>query len=287
MGVIDCQRLADQLLMHTQQQVMLYMDAGYPEPGLVMLGMQDDWQFDLYVKRNIRLCDKHGFNSMHHVIHPQQSQRQVIGTLKKLNQRQDVNGIILGRPIAPEYDADSIMHHIDVDKDIEGMHPLNFGKTLQDSGGFRPCTVESILLILDSIKCDLKGKHVVIVGQSNIIGKPLAMQLLHRNSTVTLCNEFTQDIVALIGQADVLISAAGVANLIKAEWLSPGVVVIDVGINRLEDGSIVGDVEFSAAQEKAAWITKVPSGVGLLTQAVLLRNTCDAWLAQYNLKSTP
>jgi methylenetetrahydrofolate dehydrogenase (NADP+)/methenyltetrahydrofolate cyclohydrolase len=179
-------------------------------------------------------------------------------------------------PLASHLDADPILVKIRPDKDVDGFHPFNIGRLMQRKPTLRPCTPAGVITLLDSIGTPYKGQHAVIVGASNIVGRPMSMELLLKGATATVCHRFTDNLEKFVGEADILIAAVGKPGIIKGEWVKPGATVIDVGINRMEDGSLCGDVDFKAASERAAYITPVPGGVGPMTIAKLLENTLYA-----------
>jgi methylenetetrahydrofolate dehydrogenase (NADP+)/methenyltetrahydrofolate cyclohydrolase len=223
-----------------------------------------------------KACDQAGIMSLSYDLPADTSQQTLEALVDELNENPDIDGILVQLPLPEHLDADPILVKIKPDKDVDGFHPYNIGRLMQRKPTLRPCTPAGIITLLDSVGTPYKGQHAVIVGASNIVGRPMTMELLLKGATVTVCHRFTKDLQKFVGEADILIAAVGKPGLIKGEWVKPGSTVIDVGINRLEDGKLHGDVEFAEAAERAAFITPVPGGVGPMTIATLLQNTLYA-----------
>lgn len=263
-----------------RQQVAAGVEArqqmGLRAPGLAVVLVGDDPASHVYVGNKRKACDEAGILSLSYDLPADTSQEALEALIDELNENPTVDGILLQLPLPDHLDADPILVKIRPDKDVDGFHPYNIGRLMQRKPTLRPCTPAGIITLLDSIDTPYKGQHAVIVGASNIVGRPMSMELLLKGATTTVCHRFTPNLEKFIGEADILIAAAGKPGLIKGEWVKPGATVIDVGINRMEDGKLRGDVDFDAAAERASYITPVPGGVGPMTIATLLENTLYA-----------
>lgn len=245
-------------------------------PSLHVVLVGEDPASNLYVGRKTKAAEAVGIHSKLHRLPDSTSQAELVQLIESLNQDADVHGILVQLPLPKHIDEATIVECIAPSKDVDGFHPYNFGLLAQRRPGLRPCTPHGVIYMLEHMGVAMKGKHAVIVGASNIVGRPMMLELLIKGATTTICNSSTQDLPGFISQADILIVGVGKPELVKGEWVKPGAVVIDVGINRLEDGKIVGDVEFEAARERAGMITPVPGGVGPMTVAMLMQNTAIA-----------
>lgn len=274
--LIDGKALAAQLKTEIAHTIKTKLDEGQKQPGLAVILVGDDPASVLYVKNKRKACEEVGIHSFYHHLPAETTETELIALIKKLNADPRVSGILLQAPLPKHINADDLFELIDPQKDVDGFHPYNLGRLAQRRPLFRPCTPYGIMLLLNNLHQKFKGKHAVVVGASNIVGRPMALELLIAGATVTVCHRFTHDLQSYVKQADILVAAAGVPHLIKGEWIKEGATVIDVGQNHLADGSLVGDVEFAAACKKAAWITPVPGGVGPMTVAILLFNTLVA-----------
>ncbi|MBA3661006.1 MAG: bifunctional methylenetetrahydrofolate dehydrogenase/methenyltetrahydrofolate cyclohydrolase FolD [Gammaproteobacteria bacterium] len=273
---IDGKKLAQSLRTKVANIVEAKRQAGHAPPGLAVILVGDDPASMIYVRNKRMACEEVGIQSFYHHLSPAIEEIQLIELIESLNHDPNVHGILLQSPLPPHIDADKLFELINPLKDVDGFHPYNVGRLTQRRPLLRPCTPYGVMLLLDEINQPYKGKHAVIVGASNIVGRPMALELLIAGSTVTICHRFTTDLKYFVEQADILVSAVGKINLIKGEWIKIGSTVIDVGQNRLPNGNIVGDVEFDVARERARFITPVPGGVGPMTVAVLLYNTLIA-----------
>lgn len=249
---------------------------GLRPPGLAVVLVGDDPASHVYVGNKRKACDQAGILSLSYDLPADTSQDALEALVDELNENPDIDGILVQLPLPAHLDADPILVKIRPDKDVDGFHPYNIGRLMQRKPTLRPCTPAGVITLLDSIGTPYKGQHAVIVGASNIVGRPMTMELLLKGATVTICHRFTENLEKFVGEADILIAAVGKPGLIKGEWVKPGSTVIDVGINRLESGKLQGDVDFAAAAERAAYITPVPGGVGPMTIATLLQNTLYA-----------
>ncbi|WP_203300465.1 bifunctional methylenetetrahydrofolate dehydrogenase/methenyltetrahydrofolate cyclohydrolase FolD [Marinobacter sediminum] len=263
-----------------RQQVAAGVEArrqqGLRAPGLAVVLVGEDPASHVYVGNKRKACDQAGILSLSYDLPADTSQEALEALIDELNENPTVDGILVQLPLPEHLDADPILVKIRPDKDVDGFHPYNIGRLMQRKPTLRPCTPAGIITLLDSINTPYKGQHAVIVGASNIVGRPMSMELLLKGATTTVCHRFTPNLEKFVGEADILIAAAGKPNLINGEWVKPGATVIDVGINRMDDGKLRGDVDFNAAAERAAYITPVPGGVGPMTIATLLQNTLYA-----------
>jgi methylenetetrahydrofolate dehydrogenase (NADP+)/methenyltetrahydrofolate cyclohydrolase len=274
--LIDGKAFAAQLKANMREKIQEKLASGHRPPGLAVILVGEDPASTIYVRNKREACEQVGIQSFFHALPDTITEKELINLIEQLNHDQNVDGILLQLPLPKHIHANKILEHIDPHKDVDGFHPYNFGRLAQRRPLLRPCTPYGIMLLLDHIHQPYKGKHAVIIGASNIVGRPMALELLIAGATTTVCHRFTHDLSYFVKQADILISAVGKPNLIKGEWIKEGSTVVDVGITRLQDGSLCGDIEFAGAKERAAWITPVPGGVGPMTVAVLLRNTLIA-----------
>lgn len=274
--LIDGKMIAAQLRADIARAVNEAVQAGRRRPGLAVILVGEDPASSIYVRNKHEACEQAGIHSAYHHLPADISEDKLISLITQLNQDNTIDGILLQLPLPRHIDEGKVLECIDPHKDVDGFHAYNLGRLAQRRPLLRPCTPAGVMVLLDHIKQRYKGKHAVIVGASNIVGRPMALELLIAGSTVTICHRFTHDLASFVKQADILVSAVGKPALIKGDWIKPGSTVIDVGISRLPDGTITGDIEFSAAKERAAWITPVPGGVGPMTVAMLLKNTLTA-----------
>jgi methylenetetrahydrofolate dehydrogenase (NADP+)/methenyltetrahydrofolate cyclohydrolase len=250
--------------------------AGQRQPGLVVILVGEDPASSIYVRNKSEACALIGIRSIQCNLPSSISEQELVTIITEYNNDKNIDGILVQLPLPKHIDAEKILETINPHKDVDGFHAYNLGRLAQRRPLLRPCTPMGVMLLLDHINQVYKGKHAVMVGASNVVGRPMALELLIAGATITVCHRFTSDLAYFVKQADILVSAVGKPGIIKGEWIKPGATVIDVGITRLEDGTLTGDVEFAAASERAAWITPVPGGVGPMTVAVLMRNTLTA-----------
>lgn len=274
--LIDGKTVAAQLKAEIKDKITTKMAEGHRQPGLAVILVGEDPASALYVRSKRLACEEVGIKSFYHPLPADLAEEDLINLIRELNHNPEVDGILLQSPLPKHIDADKIFELIHPEKDVDGFHAYNLGRLAQRRPLLRPCTPYGIMILLHHIHQKYKGSHAVVVGASNIVGRPMALELLIAGSTVTVCHRFTQDLAYFVKQADILVSAVGKVGLIKGEWIKEGATVIDVGQNRSADGKLVGDVEFDIARERAGWITPVPGGVGPMTVAVLLRNTLVA-----------
>lgn len=274
--LIDGKSVATQIKAEIAEQIKANLAKGMRPPGIAVILIGDDPASSVYVRNKRQACEQVGMYSVYHHLNMDVTELALLELISKLNHDATIDGILLQLPLPKHIDADKMLEHIDPRKDIDGFHPYNLGRLAQRRPLLCPCTPQGVMVLLDHIGQQFKGKHAVIAGASNIVGRPMALELLIAGSTVTVCHRFTKDLSYFIKQADILVSAVGKPGLIKGEWIKDGATVIDIGITRLPDGSLTGDVEFEEARKHAAWITPVPGGVGPMTVAMLLRNTLKA-----------
>ncbi len=246
------------------------------QPGLAVILVGDDPASVIYVQNKRKACAEVGILSIYHHLPSDVSEEKLIALIQQLNNDPAIDGILLQLPLPAHIDSNKVLELIDPHKDVDGFHPYNLGRLAQRRPLLRPCTPFGIMKLLDSIQQEYKNKHAVIVGASNIVGRPMALELLMAGCTITICHRLTQDLATYVRQADILISAVGNPGIIQGDWIKPNATVIDVGMNRLPDGTVTGDVEWEPALKRAAWITPVPGGVGPMTVAMLLKNTVVA-----------
>ncbi|MCP3428568.1 bifunctional methylenetetrahydrofolate dehydrogenase/methenyltetrahydrofolate cyclohydrolase FolD [Opacimonas viscosa] len=247
-------------------------------PGLAVVLVGMDPASQVYVNNKRKACDEVGFVSKSYDLPATTEQDELLTLIDTLNEDPEIDGILVQLPLPAGLNAELILERIHPHKDVDGFHPYNIGRLAQRIPALRPCTPKGIMTMIESTKRNIKGLDAVIVGASNIVGRPMGLELLLAGCTVTTCHKFTQDLKAHVQRADLLVVAVGKPNFIPGEWIKDKAIVIDVGINRLEDGSLVGDVEFAKASEKAGWITPVPGGVGPMTVASLIENTLEAYV---------
>lgn len=242
-------------------------------PGLATVLVGDDPASHVYVRNKQRTCEELGMHTIGHHLPAATSQDELLGLVHRLNDDPSIHGILVQLPLPKPLRAEPILNAMSPHKDVDGLHPFNMGKLLMGEPRFVPCTPAGVLTMLDYYKLPIEGKTAVVVGRSNLVGKPAALLLMHRHATVTVCHSKTPNLAEVCRRADILVAAMGKARFITGEMVRDGAVVIDVGINRLPDGRLVGDVDFEAVAPKASWITPVPGGVGPMTIAMLMQNT--------------
>lgn len=270
--IIDGKALAKQLRVGFRQRVEQLKARGVA-PGLAVILVGDNPASRVYVGNKIKACEECGVRSLHVGLAADVSQAEVLRTIEQLNQDDSIHGILIQLPLPPHIELARVLQAISVHKDVDGFHLYNVGALVSGNSIFPPCTPYGVQLLLDTTGIDVAGKNAVVVGASNIVGKPMGLMLLQREATVTICHARTRDLAQHTILADILIVAAGKPGLIVPQMVKEGAIVIDVGINRLPDGRIVGDVCFDEVKEKASWITPVPGGVGPMTVTMLIENT--------------
>ncbi|ERS81302.1 MAG TPA: bifunctional 5,10-methylene-tetrahydrofolate dehydrogenase/5,10-methylene-tetrahydrofolate cyclohydrolase [Marinobacter hydrocarbonoclasticus] len=274
--LINGKEIAAQVRQQVAAGVEARKQKGLRAPGLAVVLVGHDPASQVYVGNKRKACEQAGILSLSYDLPEDTSQAALEALVDELNENPAVDGILVQLPLPSHLDADPILVKIRPDKDVDGFHPYNIGRLMQRKPTLRPCTPAGVITLLDSIGTPYKGQHAVIVGASNIVGRPMSMELLLKGATTTVCHRFTDNLEKFVGEADILVAAVGKPGIIKGEWVKPGATVIDVGINRMDDGKLCGDVDFDAAAERAAYITPVPGGVGPMTIATLLENTLYA-----------
>ncbi|MDN5925389.1 MAG: bifunctional methylenetetrahydrofolate dehydrogenase/methenyltetrahydrofolate cyclohydrolase FolD [Xanthomonadales bacterium] len=274
--ILDGKTISQALLEQVRQRVELRLARGQTAPGLAVILVGSDAASAVYVRNKRRACAAVGFNSLAYDLPASTSEAELLALIDQLNADPTVDGILVQSPLPRHVDEQHLVDRIDPSKDVDGFHPVNLGRLTLRRLGMRPCTPKGVMTLLGHTDQPVRGRHAVIVGVSNHVGRPLALELLIAGCTTTCCHKFTQDLPGFVARADILVVAAGKPGLVKGEWIKPGAVVIDVGINRLANGQLVGDVEYDVAAERASWITPVPGGVGPMTVATLIENTLQA-----------
>ena len=274
--ILNGKALAEKLLADIKQRIEQRLSVGRRAPCLAVILVGDSAASTIYVNNKRRSCEQAGMRSLAYNLPTSTSEQELLQLIDTLNADAGVDGILVQLPLPPQIDSERVIERIDPAKDVDGFHPYNVGRLALRLPTLRPCTPRGIITMLESLNLELKGMNAVVVGASNIVGRPMALELLLAGCTVTVCHRFTRDLPDIVAGAEIVVAAAGKPGLVKGAWIRPGAIVIDVGINRLEDGKLCGDVEFSVAQERAAWITPVPGGVGPMTVATLMENTLEA-----------
>ena len=274
--LIDGKAISGQVKAQVAEGVKKRIAEGKRAPGLVVILVGADPASEVYVRNKTNACDLVGFKSEALVLPSDTSQQKLEDLIDQYNANEEIDGILVQLPLPDHLDSDRLLERIKPDKDVDGFHPFNIGRLAQRMPMLRSCTPKGIMTLLESTGQTIKGKDAIIVGASNIVGRPMGLELLLAGCTVTTTHRFTQNLPEKVSQADIVVVAVGKPGLVKGEWIKPGATVIDVGINRLDNGKLVGDIEFEAAQERAGWITPVPGGVGPMTVASLMENTLYA-----------
>ncbi len=252
-------------------------------PGLAVVIVGDDPASHVYVNNKKKACAQVGFHSEEYALPAQTTQEELLALVETLNKKPDINGILVQLPLPSHLDEKAVIEAIDPKKDVDAFHASNVGKIMIGDYHFLPCTPAGVMELLKSEKIDVCSKNCVVIGRSNIVGKPMAMLLLHQNGTVTICHSRTKNLKEICAQADILVAAVGIAKFVKGDMVKEGAVVIDVGMDRDENGKLCGDVDFEQAEPKASYITPVPGGVGPMTIAMLMKNTLMAARLQNGL----
>ncbi len=274
--LLDGKQIASEVRAAVAARVADRVANGRRTPGLAVVQVGEDPASSVYVGSKRRACGEVGFHSESHDLPETTSQAQLLALIDRLNGDPAIDGILVQLPLPNAIDADAVIERIDPAKDVDGFHPYNIGRLALRSPQLRPCTPRGIMTLLEHTGIELAGLDAVVVGQSNIVGRPMALELLAARCTVTVCHSRTRDLADKVARADVVVAAVGKPAFVRGNWIREGALVIDVGINRLPNGRLTGDVEFDAARERAGWITPVPGGVGPMTVATLLENTVDA-----------
>jgi methylenetetrahydrofolate dehydrogenase (NADP+)/methenyltetrahydrofolate cyclohydrolase len=274
--ILDGKRIADELLDSVAARVAVRVAAGKPAPGLAVVLVGEDPASAVYVRNKRKACARVGFRSLDFDLPATTHEEDLVALIDRLNADPDVHGILVQLPLPAGLNGTAIIDRIDPRKDVDGFQAENVGRLALRQRGLRPCTPKGVMTLLAHTDRPVRGQKACVVGVSNHVGRPLVLELLLAGCTTTACHKFTRDLEREVSGADIVVVAVGRPELVKGAWIKPGAVVIDVGINRLDDGRLVGDVEFAPAAERASWITPVPGGVGPMTVATLIENTLEA-----------
>ena len=274
--LIDGKAIAAQVKNEVKEAVSERIAQGKRPPGLAVVLVGEDPASEVYVRNKRRACEESGIMSRSYDLPATTTQESLLGLIDELNAAPEIDGILVQLPLPGGINSETVIERIRPDKDVDGFHPYNIGRLALRLPALQPCTPFGIMRLLDSIGEPYKERDAVIVGASNIVGRPMALELMLAGATVTVCHRFTRDTAEHVRRADIVVVAVGKPGLVKGEWIKPGATIIDVGINRMEDGSLAGDVEFEKAAERAGYITPVPGGVGPMTVAMLMKNTLMA-----------
>jgi len=274
--ILDGKALAAKVTDEVRSGVAARVAAGGLVPGLAVVLVGENAASQVYVRNKRRTTEAVGMRSFAFDPPADIAENALLGLIDRLNADAQVHGILVQLPLPKQIDPAHVIERIDPRKDVDGFHPYNVGRLVVKMPTLRPCTPYGCMQLLAQTGEDLAGKHAVVIGQSNIVGRPMALELLMARCTVTICHSATRDLPDLVRQADIVVAAVGKPRMVQGDWIKPGAIVIDVGMNRLPDGKLTGDVDFEAARERASWITPVPGGVGPMTVAMLLHNTLRA-----------
>jgi methylenetetrahydrofolate dehydrogenase (NADP+)/methenyltetrahydrofolate cyclohydrolase len=271
--IINGKAIAEEMLDQIKSRINQRLNSGKRAPSLAVILVGADPASSIYVRNKRLACEKVGINSIAYDLASDIKESELFALIQKLNEDETIDGILVQSPLPSQIDEKLIIENINPTKDVDGFHPYNIGRLAIRQPTLRSCTPFGVIKMLNSVNIELKGLDAVVVGVSNHVGRPMALELLLAGCTVTSCHRHTKDLQSNIARADLVVAAAGKAGLIKGEWIKPGAVVVDIGINRLDSGKICGDVDFESAKDRAAWITPVPGGVGPMTVATLMENT--------------
>ena len=274
--ILDGKSISAEIRSKVKHQVDEMLAQGSRPPGLAVVLVGENPASQVYVRNKRNACEQVGFKSELIQLPADTSEGALLQLIDELNQREDMDGILVQLPLPAQIDEERVIERILPTKDVDGFHPYNVGRLTLRMPLLRPCTPKGVMTMLEKTGVDLAGKDAIIIGQSNIVGRPMALELLMARCTITVCHSKTRDLVEKIRNSDIIVAAVGRAEFVQGDWVKPGAIVIDVGINRLENGKLCGDVDFDAASKNAAWITPVPGGVGPMTVATLLENTLQA-----------
>jgi methylenetetrahydrofolate dehydrogenase (NADP+)/methenyltetrahydrofolate cyclohydrolase len=275
-AILDGKKLAERTTAEVRAAVDARVASGKPAPGLAVVLVGENAASQIYVRNKRRTTDAVGMRSVAIDLPADVAEDELLSRIDRLNADPSINGILVQLPLPAQIGAERVIERIDPRKDVDGFHPYNVGRLVLRMPTLRPCTPLGCMRLLAETGESLVGKHAVVIGQSNIVGRPMALELLMARCTVTICHSATRDLPALLRMADIVVAAVGKAGFVQGDWIREGAIVVDVGINRGADGKLVGDVDFAAARERASWITPVPGGVGPMTIATLLGNALHA-----------
>ena len=274
--IIDGKRIAEEFRREVRKGTDALQGKGQRRPGLAVVMVGNDPASAVYVRNKRRACEETGIASVAHDLPANTTETDLLALIDRLNADPAIDGILVQLPLPAHIGSTAVLERIDPAKDVDGFHPYNVGRLAQGTPLMRPCTPYGMILMLEREGIDVRGKDAVIVGRSNIVGRPMALELLMKAATVTVCHSQTRDLQRHVGEAEILVAAIGKPRFVPGSWVRPGAIVLDVGINRLPDGKLVGDVQYAEAAERAGWITPVPGGVGPMTIAALMKNTLES-----------
>lgn len=280
--LIDGKRIADEIKREVRVATDALAGRGLRRPGLAVVMVGEHAASQVYVRNKRRSCEEAGILSSAHDLPATISEAELLEIIALLNNDNAIDGILVQLPLPQQIRSRAVIEAINPAKDVDGFHPYNLGRLAQREPLLRPCTPYGVMRLLAASGINPAGMNAVVVGASNIVGRPMALELMLAGATVTVCHSRTRDLAAQVGRAELVVAAVGQPGMVRGEWIKPGAVVIDVGINRLPDGKLAGDVEFAPAAARAAWITPVPGGVGPMTVAMLMQNTLEAYQRRRN-----
>lgn len=274
--ILDGRAVADRLIANVADAVSHHVSEGGRPPGLAVILVGDDPASEIYVNNKMRACERAGMVSSTHRLTHGVGRGELLALIDALNRDESVDGILVQLPLPAHLDERAVTRRIASDKDVDGFHPVNMGRLALRDPGLRPCTPRGVMTLLSAHAIDTKGMNALVVGASNIVGRPLALELLLAGATVSVAHRFTRELQTHVARSDVVCVAVGKPGIVQPEWIADDAIVVDIGINRGEDGKLHGDLDFEAAARRAGWITPVPGGVGPMTVATLMQNTAEA-----------
>ena len=272
-NIIDGKKIAEKIISEIKNKVITNQSEGITPPGLAVIQVGEDPASSVYVRNKRKACEEVGMKSFNYDLDQSSTQKELIALVESLNSNAEVNGILIQLPLPTHINETIVIETINPSKDVDGFHPYTIGRLMQRIPLLRPCTAIGVITMLEAIEIDPKGMNAVIVGASNLVGRPLNLELLLKGATTTVCHKFTKNLKDHVMSADILAVAVGKPNFIPGSWIKEDAIVFDIGINRDENGKLTGDVDFDSAKEKASWISPVPGGVGPMTVAMLIKNT--------------
>ena len=272
-NIIDGKKIAEKIISEIKNKVITNQSEGITPPGLAVIQVGEDPASSVYVRNKRKACEEVGMKSFNYDLDQSTTQKELIELVESLNSNAEVNGILIQLPLPTHINETIVIETINPSKDVDGFHPYTIGRLMQRIPLLRPCTAIGVITMLEAIEIDPKGMNAVIVGASNLVGRPLNLELLLKGATTTVCHKFTKNLKDHVMSADILAVAVGKHNFIPGSWIKEDAIVFDIGINRDENGKLTGDVDFDSAKEKASWISPVPGGVGPMTVAMLIKNT--------------
>lgn len=285
--MLDGVKASDAVIAAVNSAIETHVASGGRRPGLAVVLLGSDPASSIYVRAKRRDCERAGIIARDFDLSASTSERELLELIDRLNVDREVDGILVQLPLPDHIEEPHVTNRINSDKDVDGFHAFNVGKLALRQPGLRPCTPRGIMALLSFYGIEVQTRHAVVVGASNIVGRPMALELLFAGATVTVAHRFTQNLEKHVRDAELLISAVGKSGIVKSEWIKPGAVVVDVGINRLPNGKITGDIDIETASRRASWISPVPGGVGPMTRAMLMLNTAEAAGLQVDLPCKP